>query len=141
MLSLRSMITVAVTAALSLGLAIGANPQARAKVGEAAAKARLAAEAAFSWAQSRVDALEVGAWGALGTQADASTGAEADSQLDGRIDSGGQARIGTGAEIGAGAQTEVESSLDLGGFFDWILEVGLGFGVRSGADAQAGAGS
>ena len=31
MLSLRSMITVAVTAVLSLGLAIGASPQARAK--------------------------------------------------------------------------------------------------------------
>jgi len=139
MLSLRSMITVAVTAVLSLGLAIGASPQARAKVGEAAAKARLAAEAALSWAQTRVDALEAGAWGGSESQAEASTGA--DSGLGGTIASDAQARIIGGAEIEAGAQTEMESGLDLGGFFDWILEVGLGLGVRSGADAQAGAGT
>ena len=139
MLSLRSMITVAVTAVLSLGLAIGASPQARAKVGEAAAKARLAAEATLSWAQTRVDALEAGAWGGSESQGEASTGA--DSELGGTIASDAQARIIGGAEIEAGAQTEMESGLDLGGFFDWILEVGLGLGVRSGADAQAGAGT
>ncbi len=141
MLSLRSMITVVVTAALSLSLAIGASPQARAKVQEAAAKARLAAEATLSWAQASLADLEAQTSGSFQARTDASAEADGEWDLNGPIATHEQTRIGAEAEIDADAQTGVESSLDLGQFFDWILEMGLGFGARSGANAQAGAGS
>lgn len=137
MLSLRSMITVAVTAVLGLGLTLGASPHARAKVEEAAVKARLAAQAALSWAQIGHADGEARASTASQTQSEAS----AESDLNGTIDSGGQTQLGAGAGIEADAQTSLESTFDLGEFFEWMLEVGLGIGVRSGADAQAGAGS